>query len=62
MFAKQPAEGKHNPVIEGPSRRITVEPVTVPAPPQRIPNTEPKTEPRPDKSPEPVREPATARP
>jgi hypothetical protein len=45
-------------VIEGPSRRVTVEPVADPAPPKQIPITEPA--PQPER--EPVREPATVRP
>jgi hypothetical protein len=59
-FADRRVEGKHESVIEGPSRRITVEPIADPAPPEQIPRPEP--EPVPVREREPVREPATVRP
>jgi hypothetical protein len=46
--------------LPGPSRRITVEPIRVPATPPSAPSTKPQREPA-RRQPEPKREPARAR-
>lgn len=46
--------------LPGPSRRITVEPIRVPAAPPKAPSTKPQREPA-RREPEPKREPVRAR-